>query len=109
MAVKLTQSAAEHVRKMLDKRGRGIGLRLGTKASGCSGFAYVVDYADTIGDEDQVFDSYGVKVIVNAGDLAYLDGMEVDFVRNNVLNQGFEFRNPNVKDMCGCGESFSVS
>jgi iron-sulfur cluster assembly protein len=108
MAVTLTETAADHVRKMLDKRGHGLGLRLATKKSGCTGFAYVVDYADQIDDDDQVFDSHGVRVVVDANSLTNIDGMEVDFVRENVLNQGFEFRNPNVKDMCGCGESFSV-
>jgi iron-sulfur cluster assembly protein len=108
MAVTLTEAAADHVRKMLDKRGHGIGLRVGTKKSGCTGFAYIVDYADDVDDGDQVFDSHGVRVVVDGDSLAKLDGMEVDFVRENVLNQGFEFRNPNVKDMCGCGESFSV-
>jgi len=108
MAVTLTQTAADHVRKMLDKRGHGLGLRLATKKSGCTGFAYVVDYADEIDQDDQVFDSHGVRVVVDANSLTNIDGMEVDFVRENVLNQGFEFRNPNVKDMCGCGESFSV-
>lgn len=109
MSIQLTQSAAEHVQNMISKRGRGIGLRLATKLSGCSGFSYVVDYADEAEEGDLVFESFGVKVIVNSADLPHLDGMEVDFVRNNVLNQGFEFRNPNVKDMCGCGESFTVA
>lgn len=108
MAVTLTVAAAQHVEKMLAKRGSGIGLRLGTKNSGCSGFAYTVDYADSIGADDQVFDSHGVKLVVAKRSLDSIDGMEVDFVKNNVLNEGFEFRNPNVKDMCGCGESFSV-
>jgi len=108
MAVTLTESAARHVLTQLEKRGRGVGLRLGTKKSGCTGFAYVVDYADELDAGDLVFESFGVKVVVNEDDLSAIDGMEIDFVRNNVLNQGFEFRNPNVKDMCGCGESFSV-
>jgi len=108
MAVQLTESAAAHVQSMLAKRGSGIGLRVGTKKSGCSGFAYVVDYADALSDQDRVFESHGVKVVVDAASLPSLDGMEIDFVKSNVLNQGFEFRNPNVKNMCGCGESFSV-
>ena len=108
MAVTLTQSAAEHVAAQIDKRGNGLGLRLGTKKSGCTGFAYVIDYADEIDEGDQVFESHGVKIVVDSASLPNLDGMEIDFVRDNVLNQGFEFRNPNVKDMCGCGESFSV-
>lgn len=108
MAIQLTQSAAEHVQAMISKRGKGVGLRLSTKMSGCSGFSYVVDYADEIEDSDSVYECFGVKLVVKPKDLPYLDGMEVDYVRNNVLNQGFEFRNPNVKDMCGCGESFTV-
>ncbi len=108
MTITLTESAAQHVQSMLEKRGQGIGLRLSTKKSGCTGFAYVVDYADELDAGDQVFESFGVKVVVNQAHLPNIDGMEVDFVRSNVLNQGFEFRNPNVKDMCGCGESFSI-
>lgn len=106
--VTLTESAAAHVADMLAKRGHGIGLRLGTRKSGCTGFAYEVDYADAIGDDDVVFDSQGVKVVLERSELEKLDGTEIDFQRNNLLNQGFEFHNPNIKDMCGCGESFSV-
>lgn len=109
MAIELTKAAASHVVNELNKRGRGEGLRVGTKKSGCTGFAYVVDYADQIGEADLVYQSHGVKVVVDEQSLANLDGMVIDFVRTNLLNQGFEFRNPNVKDMCGCGESFSVS
>jgi iron-sulfur cluster assembly protein len=108
MAISLTEAAARHVDEMLKKRGAGLGLRVGTKKSGCTGFAYVVDYADTVGDSDRVFESHGVKVVVDGASLPNIDGMEIDFVRSNLLNQGFEFRNPNIKDMCGCGESFSV-
>ena len=108
MAVELTVAAARHVAREIDKRGSGEGLRIGTKKSGCTGFAYVVDYADSIGEEDAVYESHGVKVVVDRASLAQLDGMVVDFVKTNLLNEGFEFRNPNVKDMCGCGESFSV-
>jgi iron-sulfur cluster assembly protein len=93
---------------MLEKRGHGIGLRIGTKKSGCTGYAYVVDYADDLDDGDQVFESHGVKVVVDDASLERIDGMEVDFVKSSLLNEGFEFRNPNVKDECGCGESFSV-
>jgi iron-sulfur cluster assembly protein len=93
---------------MIEKRGHGVGLRVGTRKSGCSGFAYEVDYADEIGPEDQVFESFGVKVVVDPVSLSRVDGMEVDFVRSSLLNQGFEFRNPNVKNTCGCGESFGV-
>ena len=108
MAIQLTESAARHVEKMLAKRGHGIGLRLGTKKSGCSGYAYLVDYADEVGADDEVFEAHGVKVVVDRKSLPMLEGMEIDFVKNNLVNEGFEFRNPNVKDSCGCGESFSV-
>ncbi|KPK37109.1 MAG: hypothetical protein AMJ69_12565 [Gammaproteobacteria bacterium SG8_47] len=108
MAIQLTDSAAQRVRNMIDKRGHGLGLRLGTKKSGCTGYAYVVDYADEIGAEDVVFESQGVKVVVERASLPQIDGMTLDYVKANALNEGFEFINPNVKDMCGCGESFSV-
>lgn len=108
MAIQLTENAAQHIQRMLDKRGHGLGLRLGTKKSGCSGFAYLVDYADEVGDNDVVFEGHGVKVVVDRDSLPRLDGMELDYVKSNILNEGFEFRNPNVKDSCGCGESFSV-
>ena len=108
MSLSVTQNAAEHIRTMLTKRGRGIGLRLGTRKSGCSGYAYTVDYADQVGQDDLVFESQGVKVIVARPELDRLDGMQLDYVRTNALNEGFEFNNPNVKDQCGCGESFSV-
>ena len=108
MAIHLTETAARHVQAMLDRRGEGIGLRVGTRKSGCTGFAYEVDYADELRDDDIVFDSHGVRIVVRPESLEHLNGTEIDFVRNNLLNEGFEFRNPNVKDMCGCGESFSV-
>ena len=108
MAVKLTPDAARHVQAMLTKRGHGLGLRLGTRKSGCTGFAYVVEYADAEDENDLVFESHGVKIVVDRGSLPALDGIEVDYIRTNAINQGFEFRNPNVKDACGCGESFSV-
>ena len=108
MAIELTEAAAEHVNKMLAQRGKGLGLRLGTKKSGCTGFAYVVDYADDINDDDVTFETQGITVVVDKASLAGIDGMTVDFQKNNALNQGFDFINPNVKDMCGCGESFSV-
>ena len=108
MAVLLTPAAGEHVRRMLSSRGRGIGLRLSTRKSGCSGLAYVVDYADAVGPDDRVFESQGVKVVVDGTSFTQVDGTELDFVKSNILNEGFEFRNPNVKDTCGCGESFSV-
>jgi iron-sulfur cluster assembly protein len=108
MAIALTEDAAQHITAMLQKRGSGIGLRLGMRKSGCSGFAYVVDYADAIGDNDTVFESHGVKVVIDRDSLEQLDGTEVDYLRSNAINQGLEFRNPNVRDSCGCGESFSV-
>jgi len=104
MAITLTQAAAEHVKGMLANRGHGEGLRLGLTKSGCSGFAYLMDFADDIGDGDQVFESNGVKVIVDEDNLALLDGMELDYVREG-LNEIFKFNNPNVKNACGCGES----
>lgn len=107
MAITLTETAAQRVKTFLRKRGKGEGLRLGVKTVGCSGKAYVVDYADLIEPGDRVFESHGVKVIVNEQNLAYLDGTEVDFGRDG-LSEGFRFKNPNVKGQCGCGESFSV-
>lgn len=106
MAVALTESAAARVRAMLYQRGNGMGLRLGTRISGCSGFMYVVDYADKVGENDTVFESHGIKIVIDKNSLAYLDGTTVDYVRSNALHEGFEFSNPNVKDQCGCGESF---
>ena len=108
MSISLTQAAANRVTTMLKQRGAGIGLRLATAKSGCSGFAYVVDYADQVQANDVVFESLGVKVIVDKNSLPQLDGMQLDYVKHNVLNEGFEFNNPNVKSTCGCGESFSV-
>jgi iron-sulfur cluster assembly protein len=107
MPVSLTQSAAERVRSFLDKRGGGVGLRLGVKKTGCSGFAYVVNYADDVAAGDVVFEDRGVRVIVDAESLRYVDGTEIDFVRQG-LNEAFKFRNPNVRGECGCGESFNV-
>jgi len=108
MAVTLTDEAIGHISRMLAQRGHGLGLRLGTKKSGCTGYAYVVDYADEIGAQDTVFESKGVIVVVDNSSLPQIDGMELHFSRANMLNQGFEFRNPNVKNMCGCGESFDI-
>lgn len=108
MAISLTTSAAERVKHHLARRGHGLGLRLGVRRTGCSGFAYVVDYADELRDDDVVFDgAEGVKVVVDGDALSLIDGTEVDFVREG-LNEAFRFRNPNVKGECGCGESFSV-
>lgn len=107
MGVTLTERAANHVRNFLAKRGKGEGLRLGVKTSGCSGMAYVLEFVDAVAPEDQVFEEHGVKVIVDAKSMLYLEGTELDFVKEG-LNEGFKFNNPNVKDACGCGESFTV-
>ena len=107
MAISLTPSAAERVRNFLAARGRGIGLRLGVRKTGCSGFAYVINYAEDSSKDDIVFEDRGVKVFVDRESLPLIDGTEVDFVKQG-LNEAFKFRNPNVKGECGCGESFSV-
>lgn len=107
MAISLTASAASRVKTYLRNRGHGLGLRLGVKKTGCSGFAYVVNYADEVGDGDVVFEDQGVKVVVDTDSLSYIDGTEVDFVKQG-LNEAFKFRNPNIKGECGCGESFNV-
>lgn len=107
MAITLTANAAERVQKFLANRGKGVGLRLGVKTTGCSGMAYVLEFVDQIEADDQVFESHGVKVIINPKSLVYLDGTELDYGKEG-LNEGFKFNNPNVKDQCGCGESFNV-
>jgi iron-sulfur cluster assembly protein len=107
MAVTLTDRAAEHVQRYIAKRGKGVGLRLGVKTTGCSGLAYKLEFADEIAPEDHTFESNGVRVLIDPKSLAYLDGTELDFVREG-LNEGFKFNNPNEKDRCGCGESFNV-
>jgi iron-sulfur cluster assembly protein len=107
MSVTITEKAAAQVAKQLQKRGKGLGLRLGVKKSGCTGFAYVVDYADAAEPEDRVFEQHGVQIFIKEGDLSYLDGVQVDFRREGI-NEAFKFDNPNVKATCGCGESFAV-
>ena len=107
MAVTLSEAAARHVTKYLAKRGRGVGVRLGVKTTGCSGLAYKLEYVDEVAPEDQLFEQHGVKLMIDPKSLAYIDGTELDFVREG-LNEGFRFRNPNVKGECGCGESFKV-
>jgi len=107
MAITLTENAAQHVRKFLANRGTGAGLRVGVKPSGCSGMAYVLEFAETVGDEDQVFEDHGVKIVVDPKSLLYLNGTELDYTREG-LNEGFKFNNPNAKNACGCGESFGV-
>ena len=105
--VTLTDRAATHVARHLQRRGRGIGLRLGVKTTGCSGLAYKLEYADAPQPEDQVFESHGIRVLIDPKSLPYLEGTELDFVREG-LNEGFRFNNPNVRSECGCGESFQV-
>ncbi|CAG9296087.1 iron-sulfur cluster assembly protein IscA [Celerinatantimonas diazotrophica] len=107
MAITVTEAAANHIGNYLQNRGKGLGIRLGVKTSGCSGMAYVLEFVDELSDDDQVFPSHGVKVVVDEKSLVYLDGTELDFVKHG-LNEGFEFKNPNIKDECGCGESFNV-
>lgn len=107
MAITLTETAAQHVAANLEKRGKGIGLRLGVRTSGCSGLAYKIEYADDVGPADMQFESHGVRIIVDPTSLPYLEGTELDFAREG-LNESFKFNNPNVKDSCGCGESFNV-
>ena len=107
MAISLTPAAAQHIARYIARRGKGVGLRLGVKTTGCSGLAYKLEYADEAVDSDVVFDSHGVKVFVDPKSLAYIDGTELDFVREG-LNEGFKFSNPNERDRCGCGESFRI-
>ncbi|MBT0960138.1 iron-sulfur cluster assembly protein IscA [Denitromonas iodatirespirans] len=107
MAITLSQRAADHVARFIEKRGKGVGIRLGVKTSGCSGMAYKLEFADEAAPEDIIFESHGVKVLIDPKSLPYMDGTELDFVREG-LNEGFKFNNPNVKDECGCGESFNV-
>ncbi len=108
MTISLTEKAALQIKKQLDKRGSGLGLKLGVKKSGCSGYAYVLDYADSLNDDDLVFEEHGVKVIVPASDFEFVDGIKLDYRREGI-NEAFQFDNPNVKGTCGCGESFTVS
>ena len=107
MPVTLTENAARHVSNYIAKRGKGIGLRLGVKTTGCSGLAYKLEFADAPNPEDQLFESHGVKVLIDPKSLAYLEGTELDYTREG-LNEGFKFNNPNEKDRCGCGESFHI-
>lgn len=107
MAITLTESAAKHVQQALLKKGKGIGLRLGVRKVGCSGLAYTLDYADEVAPNDQLYESHGVKVLVDAANIGVLDGTELDYARVG-MNEAFKFNNPNVKSECGCGESFNV-
>lgn len=107
MGISITETAAGHVERQLAERGRGLGIRVGVTTTGCSGMAYVLEFADRVEDGDRVFEDHGVKIVVDPKSLVYIDGTEMDFVKQGV-NEGFEFRNPNVKGECGCGESFSI-
>jgi len=107
MAVTMTESAVERVRSFLVDQKEKVGVRVGVKPAGCSGLSYIMDFADSVGAEDEVFEIYGVKVIVDKESLPFLDGLELDFTKEGV-NEGFKFNNPNVKSTCGCGTSFSV-
>ena len=107
MSVTLSEAAARHVNRYLAKRGKGVGVRLGVKTTGCSGLAYTLEYVDELAAEDVVFEDHGVKVLIDPKSLPYLAGTELDYTREG-LNEGFKFNNPNVKDQCGCGESFNV-
>jgi len=107
MTISLTESAARHVADQLSSRGHGIGIRVGVKTTGCSGMAYVLEFVDKLEVGDRVFEDHGVKVVVDPKSLVYIDGTEMDYVKQGV-NEGFEFKNPNAKGECGCGESFSV-
>ncbi|MCL1146726.1 iron-sulfur cluster assembly protein IscA [Shewanella marinintestina] len=107
MAISITPAAAERVKNFLTSRGKGLGLRLGLKTSGCSGMAYVLEFVDDLNDDDELYDIDGVKIIIDAKSFIYLQGIELDFVKEG-LNEGFQFNNPNAKGECGCGESFTV-
>ena len=107
MAITLTENAAKHVENFIAKRGKGVGLRIGVRTSGCSGMAYKLEFADEAAGDDLQFVSHGVTVLVDPKSLSYIDGMELDYTREG-LNEGFKFNNPNVKNQCGCGESFGV-
>src|SRR3989338_391 len=107
MTITLTENAARHVQNFIAKRGKGVGLRIGVRTSGCSGMAYKLEFADEVGGDDLQFDSNGVKLLVDPKSLQYVDCMELDYTREG-LNEGFKFNNPNVKNQCGCGESFGI-
>ncbi len=107
MSIRLTENAVDQMSRYLDKRGSGVGVRLGVRSSGCSGMAYTVEFADTVNEADVVFEDQGIRLVVDPKHLLYLDGSELDFVREG-LNEGFKFNNPNMKAECGCGESFTI-
>jgi len=107
MAITTTEAAAKHIENALTSRGKGVGIRLGVRTTGCSGMAYVLEFVDQTDENDHIFDSNGVKIIVDPKSLIYIDGTELDFVKEG-LNEGFKFNNPNVRGECGCGESFNI-
>lgn len=107
LPVTLTEKAAQHISKFIEKRGKGLGLRLGVRTTGCSGMAYKLEFVDEVNNEDHVFESLGVKLFVDPKSMPYLEGIELDFAREG-LNEGFKFNNPNEKARCGCGESFTI-
>ena len=107
MAVTMTEAAAKHVTRYLGRRGKGVGVRLGVKTTGCSGLAYTLEYADDVAPDDVEFEDQGIKILIDPKSLAYLEGTQLDFVREG-LNEGFKFSNPNERDRCGCGESFRI-
>lgn len=107
MAITITEAAAQRARAFLEQRGKGVGIRLGVKTTGCSGLAYVMEFVDDVEDTDTIIEDKGVSIVIDGKSLVYLDGTEIDFVKEG-LNEGFEFRNPNAKGECGCGESFNV-
>ncbi|EKE85237.1 iron-sulfur cluster assembly protein IscA [Idiomarina xiamenensis] len=107
MAITMTEAAANRARSFLEQRGKGVGIRLGVRTTGCSGLAYVLEFVDSVADEDTVFTDRGISIVVDGKSLVYLDGTELDFVKEG-LNEGFEFNNPNANGECGCGESFNV-
>ncbi len=107
MAITMTEQAANHVKRQLDQRGKGVGIRVGVKTTGCSGMAYVLEFVDETVSDDIVYEYHGVQLVVDPKSLVYIDGTEMDFVKEG-LNEGFEFKNPNIAGECGCGESFTV-
>ena len=107
MTISVTNSAAEHIASQLETRGYGLGIRVGVTTTGCSGMAYVLEFVDELKNGDEVFENQGIKIVVDQKSLVYVKGTEMDFVKQGV-NEGFEFKNPNAKGECGCGESFSV-
>nr|WP_314593199.1 iron-sulfur cluster assembly protein IscA [uncultured Neisseria sp.] len=105
--ITITENAAKHINNYLTKRGKGLGVRLGVKTSGCSGMAYNLEFVDEVNEDDLIFEEYGARVYIDPKSLVYLDGTQVDYTKEG-LQEGFKFENPNVKDSCGCGESFHV-